>query len=406
METDVESSWQLALLDRMMAHRNAGNTTDMGEAVYRNRIDKYVRPERFEAEQNELFRKLPIIACMTADVRNPGDYVTLSVADVPVLVVRGEDGVVRAFRNVCRHRGACVAEGRGHTERSFLCPYHAWSYRLDGSLIAMTHRAGFAGVDKSEHGLSPMPCGEHAGIVLVQLEGTPPTLDAAAWLGGVSAELASFGFEHYFRTETRITTREMNWKLMFDTFGEVYHVEHLHRQTIHPLIQSNNTLFDQWGHHGRMAVARWALNDLDDRPRTEWRTEDMLASATLVYYLLPNTVLIQQVDHVELYQIFPDGPDRCTALVSLYAPAEPVTEKAQQYWKRNLDLLMKVTETEDFVMCEQIQRSFRSGAQDYIQFGRNEPGLTHYHTTLDRLLGLETPVAEPRLVSSGSAAGA
>ena len=193
-----------------------------------------------------------------------------------------------------------------------------------------------------------------------------------------------------------MSTREMNWKLMFDTFGEVYHIEHLHRQTIHPLIQSNNSCFDAWGDHRRMSIARWTMNELETRPREEW---DLLACATLVYYLVPNTVLIQQVDHVELYQIFPDGPDRCTALISLYAPQEPTTDSAVAYWKRNLDLLMEVTETEDFVMCEQIQRSFRSGAQDSIQFGRNEPGLIHFHSTLDRLLGLETPVEEPVLLA-------
>jgi hypothetical protein len=177
----------------------------------------------------------------------------------------------------------------------------------------------------------------------------------------------------------------MNWKLMFDTFGEVYHVEHLHRLTIHPLIQSNNSCFDSWGNHGRMAVARWTMNEIDSNTR---QPSDLLPSATLVYYLLPNTVLIQQVDHLELYQIFPDGPESCMAMVSLYAPEEPITEKAQSYWKRNLDLLMQVTETEDFIMCEQIQRSFTSGAQEAIQFGRNEPGLIHFHATIDRLLAV------------------
>ena len=403
----MADTWQLGLLDRMMSHHLAGNTTDMMADVYRNRIDKYVRPERFEAEITDLFRGLPVVACMSADVRNPGDYTTLSIADVPVLVARGEDGVVRAFRNVCRHRGACVADGRGHADKTFMCPYHAWSYRLDGSLVAMTHKAGFAGVDKKDNGLSPIACGEVCGIVVVHLDGDPANFDAAAWLGGTAGELASFGFENYHRTETRISERAMNWKLMFDTFGEVYHVEHLHRTTIHPLIQSNNSLFDAWGNHGRMAVARWPLNDFVDRPREEW---NLLPAATLVYYLIPNTVLIQQVDHLELYQIFPTGPDTCKALVSLYAPDEPVTEKAQAYWKRNLDLLMTVTEAEDFVMCEQIQRSFGSKAQEFIQFGRNEPGLIHFHTTIDRLLGLETPVAEPTgsarsSMAAGMAAG-
>lgn len=394
----MEATWQLGLLDRMMDHHRGGNTTDMGGEVYRNRIDKYVRPDRYAAELTGLFRGVPVVACLAADVAKPGDYVTLSIADVPVLVVRGDDGVLRAFRNVCRHRGACVAEGRGHTDKTFMCPYHAWSYRLDGRLVAMTHRAGFAGVDKADNGLSPLACGEAGGVVFVHLDGDPATFDAAAWLGGAAAELGSFGFENYTRTETRTSSRAMNWKLMFDTFGEVYHVEHLHRHTIHPLIQSNNSCFDQWGTHARLAVARWAMNDLESRPREEWQ---LGLAATLIYYLLPNTILTYQVDHMELYQIFPDGPDRCVALVSLYAPEEPTTEKARAYWKRNLDLLMQVTETEDFLMCEQIQRSFGSGAQEFIQFGRNEPALTHFHSTIDRLIGLETPVAEPRLASVG-----
>ena len=401
----MDGSWQLALLDRMMAHHRAGNTTDMVGEVYRNRIDKYVRPDRHEAELATLFRGLPVVACLAADVANTGDYVTLSIADVPVLVVRGEDGVVRGFRNVCRHRGACVAEGRGHTDKTFMCPYHAWSYRLDGRLVAMTHKAGFAGVDKSENGLSPVACGVAGGVVFVHLDGDPATFDAAQWLGGAAGELDSFGLEGYHRTETRTTSRAMNWKLMFDTFGEVYHVEHLHRQTIHPLIQSNNSCFDSWGVHARLSVARWIMNDLDNRPRAEWRAEDLPPAVTLIYYLLPNTVLVHQVDHIEMYQIFPDGPDKCNALVSLYAPNEPITDKSKAYWKRNLDLLMQVTETEDFIMCEQIQRSFSSGAQEYIQFGRNEPALIHFHSTIDRLLGLETPVTLPALAGVGSSSG-
>jgi hypothetical protein len=104
-------------------------------------------------------------------------------------------------------------------------------------------------------------------------------------------------------------------------------------------------------------------------------------------------VLIQQVDHVELYQIFPDGPGRSKALISLDAPNEPVTDSAREHWRRNLDLLLKVTETVDVIMGAQIQSSFGSGAQLAMTVGRNEPGLIHYHRSLDRLLGLEEPAA-------------
>jgi phenylpropionate dioxygenase-like ring-hydroxylating dioxygenase large terminal subunit len=391
---------QLQILDRVMAHRAAGNTTDMADDMYANRVDKYVREDRYAAEVDRLFRKGPVLACLSCDVKEPGDYLALSIADVPVLVARGDDGKVRAFRNVCRHRGACVAGPgpgeehvpvtRGHTPKSFMCPYHAWTYGLDGRLVAVTHKAGFEGLDKSQNGLSELGCGEAAGLVFVQLEGASGPIDANAWLGGMADELEGFGLGGYFHTETRTSDRQMNWKLMFDTFGEVYHIQSLHLKTIHPLIQSQNSVFDGFGPHGRITATRWSITELDDRPRDDWQ---LLPHVTLVYHIVPNTVLIQQVDHVELYQIFPDGPGRSKALISLYAPTEPATESARDHWRRNLDLLLKVTETEDFIMCEQIQTSFGSGAQQAITFGRNEPGLIHYHRSLDRLLGLEEPAA-------------
>ena len=120
---------------------------------------------------------------MTADVARPGDFVTLSLTDVPILVARGADGVVRAFRNVCRHRGACVAEGRGEGAKSFMCPYHGWSYRLDGRLVNPTSRQGFEGLDRGEHGLAEMACDEAAGFVFVQVDGAPGTLDADGLAG-------------------------------------------------------------------------------------------------------------------------------------------------------------------------------------------------------------------------------
>src|SRR5690349_179359 len=135
----MQRDGQLAILDRVMAHRAAGNTTDMAPAMYENPVEVYTDPQRYEREVHRLFRGSPIVACMTADVARPGDYVTLSLTDVPILVARGADGVVRAFRNVCRHRGACVVEGRGEGAKSFMCPYHGWSYRPDGRLVNPTH---------------------------------------------------------------------------------------------------------------------------------------------------------------------------------------------------------------------------------------------------------------------------
>lgn len=374
---------QLALVDRIMAHRAAGNTTDLAPAMYRNPIKTYVDPERYEVEVERLFLRCPVLACLSGDVASPGDYVTLSIADVPVLVVRGSDGMVRGFRNVCRHRGACVAEGRGNAAKSLSCPYHGWSYRLDGRLINPTHGPGFDGLDRADHGLSEFGCDEATGLVFVQLDSAPGTVNATAWLSGVEDELAPFDLGGYSFIETRSSVRNMNWKLMYDTYCEPYHIRHLHHATIDPYIHSDNAVNDAFGPHGRIAAARRTIDELDSKPRSEW---SLLPYATINYFIVPNTVLIYQQDHVQLFRFFPEGPDRTTSVTTLYAKEPAVTEEAQRRWAKSLDIVVDVIDREDYVMCEQMQRSFRSGAQDEIVFGRNEPSLIHFHESIERLL--------------------
>ena len=379
MDMDV----QLALLERIMAHRAAGNTTDLAPAMYRNPIDTYIDRDRYAIEIDRLFLGCPILACLSCDVANPGDYVTLSIADVPIVVVRGADGVVRGFRNVCRHRGACVAVGRGNAPKSLSCPFHGWSYRLDGRLISPTHGVGFEGLDRADHGLSEFGCNEAAGLVYVQLDAQPGSVDATAWLSGSERELAPFDLAGYSFVDSRTSTRAMNWKLMYDTFCEPYHVRHLHHASIAPYIQSDNAVNDSFGPHGRIVAPRWSIEELDSKPRHEW---SLLPYVTINYFLVPNTVLIYQQDHVQLFQLFPEGPDHTTLVTTLYATEPATTEKAQRRWKKSLDIIVGVIDQEDFVMCEQIQRSFRSGAQQEIVFGRNEPSLIHFHEAIEALL--------------------
>jgi phenylpropionate dioxygenase-like ring-hydroxylating dioxygenase large terminal subunit len=382
----VERDLQLALIDRIMAHRAAGDTTDLAPEMYSNPINTYVDPARYEAEVERIFRGLPLLACMSADVPSPGDYVTLSITDVPVVVVRGHDGVVRAFRNVCRHRGTCVAEGRGNTARSFMCRFHGWSYRLDGRLINPTHRDGFAGLDRTEFGLSEMACDEVAGIVFVQLDGGPGSLDASDWLSGLAPELAAFGLSEYCYIDTRASTWAVNWKLLFDTFCETYHVRHLHHASIAPHICSEPGLNDAFGPHGRQVAVHRSIAALDCQPRERWK---LLPHITLAYLLAPSGIVIYQQDHLEVFQLLPLGPDQTVSVATLYAPEPPLTERAVGHWNRAFDLLLTVIGTEDYIMSEQTQRSFRSGAQRDIVFGRNEPGLIHFHRSIEELLDRE-----------------
>ncbi len=276
--------------------------------------------------------------------------------------------------------------------RSFSCPYHGWTYGLDGALIARPEEASFPAVDRNTHGLRALPVVEKYGMIWV---GTRPgmALDIDRLLAGLDDDLASYNLDSYHHYETRTLTREMNWKLAVDTFGETYHLRYLHHDTISDLFYNNRATFDAFGRNHRMVAARRTIDELRGQPEADW---DVYHHTAILYVLFPNTVFIFQRDHVESWHMFPsDRPDRCSMYVSLYIP-EPVTsDSAKRHWDNNFNLLMATVELQDFPTCEGMQRGFLSGAQDAIVFGRNEPALQHFHRGVTAALADE----EPRLAA-------
>lgn len=370
---------------RLLELRRSGGH-ELGAEPWRNPVDGYTRQDLLELEMERLFHGGPLLAGLSCEVRERGDYLTLDAAGLPVLVVRGADGVLRAMLNVCRHRGAPVVQGRGSLRDRIVCPYHGWTYDSAGKLVRWSFEPGFEGLDAAELGLTPLPVAEAHGLVYVRA--TPgEAIDTGEVFGGAEQELAPFDFARWQWVEERSNVRAMNWKLVVDTFMEAYHVPNLHRKSLAPLFEGQLALFDAFGDNGRLVAARRSIAELEDRPEAEW---SLLPHATLLWFLFPNVVLIHQQDHVELWQVYPlDGsPDRSVAKIQLYAPQAVTGESMAAHLRKNMDLLMRVTNDEDFELGEQIQRGFHSAAQDSIVYGRNEPGLVHYHRSLRRRLGL------------------
>jgi phenylpropionate dioxygenase-like ring-hydroxylating dioxygenase large terminal subunit len=173
----------------------------------------------------------------------------------------------------------------------------------------------------------------------------------------------------------------MNWKLIVDTFLESYHFCVLHKNTICSIFYDNLSTFDTWGSNFRLVSARRTIDELKGHLESEWNVMPHIVS---IYVLFPNTVLVWQLDHVELWHIYPDGddPDRSVVRLDLYTPEPAETEKARRYWDKNMELVVKVVEEEDFPVGESIQEGFHSAAQSHITFGINEPALSHYHRSI------------------------
>lgn len=383
---------QVALGRRLLNYISAAETT-MADGIYRNPIEDYTSEDQAALEQKALFRDRPLCFAASAQLPGANTFLVHDLLDIPVLLTRDSDGEVRAFLNVCRHRGARIAEGYGEARR-FVCPYHAWTYSADGRLVARPEDASFPGVCKEEHGLTELPCMERHGLIFVTPTHSQAEIDSDAIFQGLEPELAAYGIEGYSHFKTYDAEWRLNWKLGIDTFLESYHFSVLHRQSIHPILHENVGAFDPFGENLRLLFARRSIAELHDLAETEWDLPKHLAS---VYILFPNTVLVRQGEHIELWHAFPRSVDHVQFRVTILIPEPAKTEAEIEHWERNFALLLKTVEEEDFPVGEGIQDSFRSGAQPHITFGRNEPALHHFHHTIRSALNMPPAPQEPML---------
>ncbi|HEX9766416.1 MAG TPA: aromatic ring-hydroxylating dioxygenase subunit alpha, partial [Nitriliruptorales bacterium] len=362
-------------------------TTEMLPSVRRTSVDVYLDPDRAATERNLLFRGRPIIAALSADVPEPGSCVAVEIGDVPVLLVRGEDTQVRAFLNACRHRGSRIAEGHGMPGRVFSCPFHAWTYDLNGELLGQPlAREAFDECDPSELSLLPIPVAEAAGLIAVTPGASEPP-DLADDLGGIGEELDEWNLGDFRFLEERVVTVAANWKLVYDTFLEGYHIFSLHRRTVGRILLSTPAIGDAFGHHTRSVVfGKDVPRHLRTTHEDEW---DLKRHASIVYQLFPNTVInLPQSGHAELWQVFPDPErtDRCRVHLRFYTPGPVDDEQAEAFWRANVEFTHNVVLVEDFGQQEAIQRNMSSGLMTEVLHGRNEPPLQRFHDAIDAAL--------------------
>lgn len=261
---------QRELLRRFFELR-AAHTTTMAPTPHRQRAAVYTDPDRLRLEEAALFRGRPLVAALSADLPGTGDCIATEVAGVPLLLVRGEDAEVRAFLNICRHRGGRVFSGRGRPGRAIKCPYHSWAYDLNGDLLGQPlARDAFEGLERTGLGLVRVPVAERFGLVLVRIGGERSgPIDVESELAGLGHEIGDWGFEHWHFFDERSGVFDANWKLIHDTFLESYHVFSLHRDTLAPDMLSTPFVGEDFGPHSRGAVMRKEVVGLLERPQSE-----------------------------------------------------------------------------------------------------------------------------------------
>lgn len=386
----MQRTEQIAQARKLLDFMNR-RTTAMADEVHIEDTSAYASPQRAARERAELFARKPLCLGLSGRLPNPGDWLTEDYSGTPILLVRDRDRSLRAFVNACRHRGARVAEGAGEKAGGFTCPYHAWNYGLDGRLRTRPNEPAFAGHDRSQCNLIALPAVEKYGLMWVAA--TPGLeFDIDAELGELAPELASYGLERYSHYRTQTITPQVNWKMVVDGFLESYHLPHLHKTTVSPLIMGDIGTFDGYGLNTRMISVRNGFADMVKLPEEQW---DLITHSAVIYVLFPNTVLVAQGDHVETWHVYPHptDPGACTTYFSLYSPDPIETDKQRRHWDRNFDLAINTVVKEDLVVSAGMQRGFEAGHQKKIVFGRNEPCLAHFHQSVDRALGKNSVAA-------------
>lgn len=379
---------QMELLNRFVALRDA-KTATMADKVRTQPTSAYTSPELHEQELAKIFRGRFLFAGLAGDAAMPGDYFCLDLAGLPVVVVRGEDGLLRAMVNMCTHRGARIfPDDHGHLEgRGIACPFHSWSFDMYGRLLGQPlAREGFKECDKGLLGMRALNVVERHGLVFVEplaTGGTGAGQDPDTLLGGADQDLADLNLGNYRLADSRTRTLPLNWKLVIDTFLESYHIFSLHRESIGPYYFSTPNIFESFDSTLLFAGVRSDIVTELDKPEAE---RNLLPYVTLQYFLYPNALVVHQIDHIETWQVFPGtGPDESIVTTNIYGLGE-ITDKARTYLTKNLDLLVGVTDTEDFPQGIRTQRALEAGASDSFVFGRNEPGLIHFHEWIDHTL--------------------
>ena len=364
-----------AVAERVLQHI-ANKTTDEADTVWREPVANYTCAERLRLEKEQIMWRWPTVFCPSSALLETGSYVAREAAGIPLLAVRAKDGLVRVFRNACRHRGMQLANGSGR-KPAFVCPYHGWAYQLDGKLSHVPHEEGFPDLDKSCHGLVPVEVREQNGMIFVVQAPTPGCWDA---LNNIPAILS----DDQTLFDQREYVVEANWKIFTEGFLEGYHIKPTHKESFYPFGYDNLNLAETFGRNSRITFPFRRMEKLFDVPAGERRVDGRL---TYAYNLFPNVIITILSHFTNLLVLEPIAIDKTLTHTWTFTNRGKLDSiKAIEDAKRDAEFVNNTGAKEDQAVVEAIQKSIHSGANEYFTFGKYEKLIGHFHHGLHELL--------------------
>ena len=371
----------IGLAKRLLAH-NLNGTTDQADGIMVKPVADYTDNEIISSEVNKIFYDHPVPIALSAEFKENNSYKAAKVIDTPLLITRGEDGVVRTFINICKHRGAPVCpEGTGKKSK-FNCTYHGWMYNNTGNLVNIFKSDTFGDIDKSKIKLTELFCEERSGFIWACLN---PDIkyDLNKWMNGFDAELDDIDLEnwHLFKS---IKINGPMWKICWDGYTDGYHHHMVHPETVGKNTIVNLIAHDTYGPHQRFAFGLKNIDELSDIEDKDWEPENHLR---LIHSVFPNSSISAiQNEHCLVSIIFP-SPDLQETVTTQYILClkEPKTKEEIKKAEEFAELSRAAIIDEDYPINFKIQESIHSKANTEFLFGKNEPIQQHYHNWIEKL---------------------
>ena len=347
---------------------------------------RYTSEEFFQQERDSVFRGLVwVIAGRESRVPEPGDFFTTQVG-LPgsVVVVRNREGALRAFHNVCTHRGLEIATGSGNMDR-FRCAYHSWTFDLDGNLTAVVDEAQFHGFDRGCRGLRPVRVERWAGWIWLAIDPDAPPLHA--YIGPVADQFEDYGLESYEVIDEDSWVFPVSWKLTIENFIEVYHIPHIHPKTVTPFFDLSAAVMDTYERHSRMTLPfKFADAPLNPDPQQaipveiSSRLNRMQRNADMHYYIYPNAVFNLVPTYATMFAAYPVGV-RETRFDYQILGIGPLDEVTRKYYEP-IAAAFREPLREDFAIFESLQRGLDSGAVEDLAINYQEVRIRQMHKVL------------------------
>lgn len=371
--------------DRLIEHI-VNRTTDLGTHDLLVPISNFTSPERAQAEL-ALLRRLPVVAGHRSEIPEPGNYLTRDVLGTPLIMLRQSDGSVASYINMCRHRGGRVATEEKGSKRNFVCAYHGWVYNRDGGdLVKVPFEHFFGDVDKSCNGLHSVRTEELHGLIWVNFAGAqaPAVSD---YLGPeVERQLKLCELEGATIFMDHRIPLDMNWKLVLDGAIDILHPQFLHPTGVGKLIETQTTVWLDYGRHGQGFSPRKKMTALVREGETITSASKFVGSNMFIY---PNTQVIAAPDHIEFWTVWPDIDDPAKSVVNIRFLIDPqkLDERMSGRLNRSWEILKQAAEDEDWPMASSIQRNAIAHPEGFFRYGRNEQSCAHLHRQLAEDLG-------------------